>query len=453
MSVPLTGPGGLFTRLGRLMKALELVNAARGTDLPAAVDNLRAEFDGGDQDTVDNLYSTLRGYQAGGSGFLNSLRTLAQSIVVDMVNDDVLQPDRSLRTALVALIAQMKADGDSVQANAVGASLATASGNSGTPRIVVSTSTNLGNPQAGLFAEDVAITCTTDAQSGTVTEGQEVLRAAGQQSISDPLSWQWPAGSGSSASLVAIDPLTQDQQANAGNMLRNSSFESWSGSPATPDGWSVVGGTAGTDILESLGVYYDGAACLSFSGDGSTNSALAQTFGSDTRASLAPATVYHMNCFVKVDATPAAGVLEFALVDGLGNVVADAAGNPSSVSRDLTGIPSTFVATFATFRTPSVLPPTLRLRIRLSTPLTSGRTAYVDKLSLARPTQLYQQGLYLSAHASNSPLIVGDSFTVSASNDRAGRILTWCERLFGLRNLSLLLPSSGSPTISDSLIA
>lgn len=435
----------LFGALGSILARLNEANTYRGTTLPAGVATLENVFDTY-PDQIDGLYAALRAQQSAGGSLPSYLRTLARNTVIAAVNAYQTQPDNSLTTALATLVSWMEADGQTVAANIVGATITEGIGNIGNAHLILSKRTRTGRFMENLYAEAIAIACTTDAQADTVAEGNEVFTVRGQQVVSDPLSWLWPGGSGSNASLVVVDPLILDGGTGTRNALTNGSFETWSGSPATPTSWTIRVGTAGSTILRSSSIRYDGSACLSFAGDGATASTV------DQPVMAAPLEVVHVCCWAKVDSAPAAGVLEVALVDGSGVITTDEQGTSNSFGTSLTTIGTTFLPLFGAFRTPAVLPPTLRLRVRLSTPLSTGRTAYVDKLSLARPVQLYPQGLYLSCHAGNIPVISFDSFTVTTTNDRAGEFQTGFDRLFGMRGLGLLLPSAVSPTISDALI-
>lgn len=108
-----------------------------------------------------------------------------------------------------------------------------------------------------------------------------------------------------------------------------------------------------------------------------------------------------------------------------------------------------------TFRTPSVLPPTTYLRIRTVTPLSSGTRAYLDEVCLAPMTELYAGGPSIAAFAGRTNWSVNDRATITVTNDRAGTLHEWANRMFSLRENHLLLPTNvaGNETIADSLVA
>ena len=51
-----------------------------------------------------------------------------------------------------------------------------------------------------------------------------------------------------------------------------------------------------------------------------------------------------------------------------------------------------------------------------------------------------------------APLVIGDTFTIAVTNNRAGSFQEWFERFFDMRAKGLLLPSDTSGSIADSLI-
>jgi hypothetical protein len=93
----------------------------------------------------------------------------------------------------------------------------------------------------------------------------------------------------------------------------------------------------------------------------------------------------------------------------------------------------------------------------VETAIETGRTAYVDHLALVPMAECYPGGPAIAVVSGVTPFAVGDGWTVLADNDRATQDygFTWqayMDRLFALRALRLQLPSSGTPTIPDTLI-
>lgn len=457
MAIPLDGPGGLFTRLGLIFGAMELLNAQRGAEAGAAFDAIVAEFDG-DEALTDSLYSSLEAHRSAASSGLSALRTLAANTVVEMVRADFPQPDLSLRSALAELVRQMEAGSETVKRSAVSASVAADPGNVGNVELVASVKLAEGCCATQSLPEDVVAVVTADGQPGGGSlSGRERIAVRGQFAVS-PLDWSWPAGSGASISLTAVD-AADDARGGAGNWLSNGDFAEWesdsSSGPYTPAGWVVAEGTAGVDVDLDSSSGYDEATALLFVGDGSTNATVHQEFGaaigSGSPVEVPPLTQLALCMRIRVP-TAATGVLRAALVDGSGAVLVDEDGNPAAVSVDLSGVGSSYQAVTGTLRTPAVVPATVRFQLRLTTPLQAGRTAWVDEVALARMTPLYPHGPSFAAFSGDVDAAVGDRFVASIGNDDTSGFQAWFDRAFGMRQLRLILPSSTTPTIDDALI-
>jgi len=176
--------------------------------------------------------------------------------------------------------------------------------------------------------------------------------------------------------------------------------------------------------------------------------------------SLKPLTAYCFNGWFQAKPIPAAGALMVELVDGLtGQVINDQQGTPNVLTVTLSGITANFTAQNAFFRTPQVLPALVFIRIRISTAVTSGTTTTIDHCSLVAASSLYTGGPLAAAFSGSAAFAAGnsqipaDSFTVTVTNAQAGSFQTYFDRAFNMKALGVQLPSSGSPTISDSLIS
>jgi hypothetical protein len=467
MTIALSGTGGLFTRLGRhgglLRNVLGFVGSSAPdttahwgssgptiNDLADAINNIRDQYLASNTQLIDGLYTQRDQYRSVHGTLCGYLQGLAAATLIQMADDDVGLTARDLPTALKLLISQMTASVDSVKKPTVSVSV-TAGTNNGTGVLVASVTGPTGVQLDYVLNENLDVLCTADSQQGG-TLGQEVFSVAGDAAQTDALAWDWPKGSGASASLTAVDASV-----NAGsNYLVNSDFETFSVSN-TPDSWLILVGAAGTDIFAagSSGAY-TGSNALQFTGTGGAPlSSIAQTFGSSSGTTLAllPDTVYAVNFWIKRSGSLAAGVVDVDLVDGSNAAVADDASTANKVSTAFGSMTTSYAAKNGFFRTPRVLPSVLKLRVRASTALTSGESVYLDRLALTPATQLYAGGPYAAAFSGATKFVLNDSFTIGVSNNYGSAFQKLAERLFGMRALGLQLPSASSPTIADSLIA
>jgi hypothetical protein len=448
MSIPFTS---IFTKIGAMGGILNLINASRGTTVPAKIAALDALFSA-EPIITDGIYSSLSSYQGSSSSLPSYLQSLAVATVIADVNGGIALSDRTIGAALSALVSGMRSGGQSVSAATISSATTANAGNTGTPSIAVGLKSKSGYPLDTVFAESIAIATTGDGQSSSATVGQEPLSLRGQPPSSNPLNYDYPAGSGSSSSVNAVD-ASLSQVGGTGNFLNNSSFEAFTGS--IPNFFTITAGAGQITKSTAAGTFYAGLASLAIAGDGTTLTALNQQFGISTGTTVivSPITQYSFNFWAKVSSVPAAGVLEIALVDGSGTILTDVAGNNSAATFSIPAMTTTFAAFSGFLRTPRVMPAATYLRIRLSTALSAGSTIFVDRLAFTQPTSLYRQGPSVAVFSGATPLIVGDGWSTAVANNYAGGFQVLFDRLFGMKSLGLLLPTSGSPTQADSLIA
>lgn len=442
MTIPLTGAGSLFVRLGHMAKVLSDANSYAKTTLTTDVTNIYADFVTGyaNESIIDGIGVQLTAAQASSLGFPNYISQLATNTCNAMVQADNPQfSSSSIDLALQEIIRQMKASSDSVLPMTVACTSSAAAGNNGNGNLVCTTYRKDGLQQENIYAEKIKAVCTADSSNGATTAGNEQFTVTGTTSVT-LLSSSWPGGSGASGSLQVINPTT-------GSILSNGAFETWTVAN-TPDDFSITVGSAGTQVLEGS-TPFTGTKSLELVGD-AANTALTQTITTSTQ------TLYAVNCWIYASVTPAAGVLEFALIDGGGNVINDDQGNQNLFTKSLTAVTTTWLAVSGIFRTPLIQPAVVKLRIRLSTALSVGTNLFIDQLCLSEMTSLYSFGPSFALFSGSTNFFLGDYFTATATNSRgaAGTLNTWQTVFFRLFNrTNLLLPVDPSPTINDNLIA
>lgn len=108
----------------------------------------------------------------------------------------------------------------------------------------------------------------------------------------------------------------------------------------------------------------------------------------------------------------------------------------------------------AVFRTPSTLPASVYLRIRISTAISNGTSVFIDEVCMVEMTSLYTGGPAASAFTGRNLWALNDTANLAVANNRAGLLNEWLNRIFDLRTSEILLPTNsvGSETIADSLV-
>ena len=486
MTIPLTGAGSLFVKLGHIGGAFNDLNALCGGTATARVlsgsslitrnATLQADYAAGTPEyqiiaDFPNQFANALGtgaVQTTINSQLSVLQSLALNTVIDMANTDApLRPDIPAdQAALLILIQQMTNATASVQASTVTTGIQTAIATPiGNPVFIITKVNGFFQTVEYSIPETITLTCTQDSvtNGGGATPKQEVFAINGQNAQNNELSYNWATslfGSGATLSY----PLCDAAQSNGGssvNLLDNSEFVTAT-TPNLPDNFSTISGTVGTEIKQGTIGYVDSFS-LQLVGTGSAV-AIYQAFNTSpstssnsggTPAILAPNTVYAVNMWLQVSATPGAGVLALDLTDGSNTILTDDAGNNATVTQSLTVLTNSWANFKNVFRTPANMPVNHRIRIRLSTLIDTGKSLFVDRLSLTPMVPLYQGGPLIAGFSASinpiSTLPQPDQWTFSVTNAFGG-FQKLFEQWFGMRSRGLQLPSANSPTVADSLI-
>lgn len=166
-------------------------------------------------------------------------------------------------------------------------------------------------------------------------------------------------------------------------------------------------------------------------------------------------TVYFIALRHKKTGTPVAGTVRVAVTQGIGgSVTIDSAGNANSKTFNLTNsdVTTSFTAGWTSFRLKPTEAQPCYLEINVQN-LSIGTTYCLDDVMVVAGTELYPGGPFVAAMNGKTPPAPADTWTLTASNDRAGLFQTYFDRVFGMASRGLLLPTSGGTLIPDALIS
>lgn len=466
-----SSPGNLFNVLGKcglVLKQAKSYQSSQKTNLIDSVNGLTAQLS-----AEPDIQAIV------GSSYINTLNAqdssvggLVQNVARQIINRKVFEDNPRLAqtlqqlqvlTSLQEVIRQMKNAGASVLAMTVSATPVVVNNPgphfTGNGNGVINASTK--RPFDGLtlentYSENLTFTCIADSYLSSVQKGNESFAVTGTGSQSDLFAFNWPLGSNSRIGISAINALASNNQ---GNLLNNSGWDTWSGN--LPTGWTLPVGTIGTSILQTGDAYSNGTA-LKLVGDGTTLVQWKQQFGNSagTLGRLSPLTQYSICVFLKRDAVAAgSGNITVELVDSGGVQIKDANGVANAFNINLTTLTTQYAAFTGVFRTPEILPASQFLSFRLNTALTNNRTVFFDHCSQGVMSQCYVSGPFVACHSGSNGFTINDLATLTISNSRgaAGTLSTFqtlMTQLFTeMIGNELLLPSSATPTLSDTLIA
>lgn len=458
--------GNLYNRLGRLGRLVASMDAYQAnqlqnlTNIPnGATAQFQAEPD------LEGIIGT--GYVAALNA-AGQMGQLAQQVALATLNRMIFRdsplPNQTLTQqnilgSLGVLIYQMELAGATVLAQTVSAVPTTFQSNNAIGSGVAVAS--IRRPidarfQENSFAENLYLICTADSYTGGATVGNETFSLQGEAAETNYYAFDWPMGSGANITLQAINGSVDNTQ---GNMLTNSGWSIWTA--GAPNNWVVVSG--GNLIAQETGITYDGNNCMAVTGDGATQLALTQTFNNlstGTGGLLNSLTIYPINLWLRRGGSGVTGQLALDLVDGTGAVITDNVGNPNTVLINASSLNTVFTPFNGVFRTPNSLPTGAAVQVRSTpgNPLTGG-TVYLARMGMGSAIQAYSGGPWAVLFSGSVPFVAQDFTTISVSNSRglAGTLDTWqtlLARFFSSYMLpfELLLPSSSTPNVSDTLI-
>lgn len=305
----------------------------------------------------------------------------------------------------------------------------------------------------------------TVAISGTPASGTYLLtwtNLDGKVQSTAPIAWNAGASDVQAAlnALKGLESVTVTATGTSPDYTHSVTFTNAGGNQtilASTNRLNTGSITHGTTTAGDSQVY-SGGKSLQIVGDGAQLTTLNQKING-----LKPETVYAVNLFAVSDTTPAAGVVTIDLVDGIGGtVLADkqAANNTAAFNASALGTGSTWkdlktlVGSYVFFRTPTVIPDNVYLRLRVSTAITNTRVMTVDNLCMVEARAAYTGGPFIAAFAGSKNFKAKDTWAVAISNDRAGTLHEGCARMFGMAGLDLLFPvnASAGETVPDTVV-
>lgn len=269
-------------------------------------------------------------------------------------------------------------------------------------------------------SETFKFTCTSDSEADGLAQGSEVFTITGTGAVSEGYDV-----TGENIGIIGtIVPVDND---NTGFLLNNS-FDNWTA--GEPDDWTT--GAAG-NYEETGAMYGTGSALRTIQDD--TPFSITQTMSKDL---FKRNKTYLLTAWVGKD-TDVAGdeQIDFGITIN---------GVQSTVS--ITPTSTTFEAVSLAFLIPAELTDDVEIEIAtLADILDSTNDAVIiDNVCISE--MKYYNGVAFAITCGSGKVLKGDSATIAVSNNDAGKFQTFFRKAYKAQ-----LPSSGTPSISDSLVA
>ncbi len=428
MSLIYDGANGIFTQIGKLIKHYDLIKAD-AVDLDADRQDILDAFQASDQNVaIDGLVSLIERWKAEYSLRRAELAGFVVARLRDKatVLDELHVASADARDILARLVEAMAVDGESVPASTVSIGAVSAdSDNVGGGKIFTTDillKTELCSPSQRFTFQVMA-----DSFHDGLEEGSEEI--AWEGSLAGEAHGIGAEGSGA---IQIIQPV----HAMTGAHLTNADFEDFTDN--LPDGWSLVAGAAGTNVLPATsGHAAHGANALLLQGDATATAIeIAQSI---PRSNVVGRRRYCVSVKLK-QASATAGTLTIQF-EGSGY----AAESTEKISLAVSSLNAEYQLHHFFVTMPALIPDDFQLVIRWNDG-TPGSTEkiYVDDIGMGSVN--YGGGIGVVAVRDTAPFVRSDRYTSLVTNAE-GVFQAFFRRAFGVQ-----LPSHASmPTIADSL--
>lgn len=296
--------------------------------------------------------------------------------------------------------------------------------------------------------EDIAIT-------GSPTGGYYYIHLVDSQGTSwttSPLSWEATEAEVQSAvsAVTGFSGATVSTSGTSPNLTHRITYTGVPTPGTTTTSDYLTGGTPNIAVtpVTAASESINGSICLKLTGDGAENT----TFY--VPLALSELTQYGYSLWL-YPTTITTGVLEVSLVDDIGgSVIADWSGTNNSASVTLSSLTNATWYDFGGFfRTPEVFTGDVYLKISCTTAIDASGVLLIDSVWLGEVSEIYNGGPSVFITTGDTHWDIRDEVKVTVTNDYAGDMNQWLDRVFDLKNLGEKFPTNASPTISDSLIS
>ena len=171
----------LFGKIGKLLNIIKVANTHMGTTIVSDFDEMMDNYEASsNRDLIQNALDYLTTYQTGSDVLGGDMSFIMEDTIIELVNDDNPQPDRTLDQALVELKTQMIAQAETLVASNIDYSSTAAADNNGNGTLVTSLKHPRGWLNENLFDEDIILTVVSDNPSDGVYAGNEGFSAEGE---------------------------------------------------------------------------------------------------------------------------------------------------------------------------------------------------------------------------------------------------------------------------------
>ena len=370
---------------------------------------------------IEGIQSVLASSQQGALSSCQTLSSIANALLIEMVNADNPLPAYNIDEAVRELRYQMQAGSETVNASEPTATVSYGGSNNGDGLVFASVVDELGAKLERAIVEDIAIRINSETSA----------TAYGQASRSSEMDISFPTGSGSTTALTIVNMATS-------GVLDNGNFDTWNGSSAT--GWTLGSGAI---AREQTIVRTSGGSSLTVA---SGTMVLEQTI----TGRIAGQTQYLLAVGLRSSVgAPTSGSVTLSVTDG-SSAIADEASTSQVLTIGFASITTSWQTFGKIVQFADPLPATVKFKIEI----TAGfdRAVFFDDLTFGvAAAETYEGGPRLAMTAGTTAWGLDDRANVAIANT-LGSFQHWFGRLFPGTPL-LPAATGGGETIGDALIA
>ena len=410
----------IFTKLGQIAgdsnEAMRWQNAMGDQYL----DNIASLFT---TDEIEQYMPNIYNDFAGQASTLSGIQSIFQNYVnyVLYSQNAAINPASNSTTDLInALILKMKSGSQTIQSNLVGTPTVGAISGSGTGSLLADNKNLDGTVNERIINESIKFVCTKDIINSNATQWS-IVGYPNYGANSYRL-----RGNGTS--------LISDTRSNT--LIGNGDFESWS--TVTPASWTV---NAGATLLASNASAYRGSLAAKITSD-----ATVTTCSISQPISLVEGQRYCLTVRLKRTAaiSGTSNLKVFVTNADTSNTWSAFNTNPTTLSTGYLLYNIFFNLPYSPVVTSNVW--TVNVILSAANTITSTQGVYIDDI-FVNPVTVFGGVNYILVPGATE-FATSDNFIVTTDNNYGGVFQTFFGRYFGQQ-----LPSSFSPTISDSLAA
>lgn len=409
----------LATCWGKLVGALNELNAFRGTTLNTRVNTLNTQFTAIDSTLDDDLPAAKSSAIAANDGWVSYLGQKALAVLKSEVQNDRNVADTSTLGLLQEVQRQMVTGAQTFDSSPSTATVAAVGVPTGAPAFVTSVIDPVNGLGCDFILPDVFV-------MRAVTPTQ--LTVAGNTIVSPSTRPTWPGGNQIVTTVSLIDP-------SAGGIGADSGLESWASGSAL-NSWTTVSGAIAQ-------VSHGSGFAASIPGTGAAIVPLRQ------KVSVSAGGVYAVSVSLRRSVGAGTGTLTVVFENAAGTQIGS-----TSLSQSIPALSTSFAQKTATLYVPTGT--TGDVYLSLHCDHAAGNTIEVDDFCLATPTRLGTNGVYLTVFVGATAMVYGDTWTLTVANTGVATtsLVRGLDRLFGLSAYPVRLPTvGGGSTLNDTLVS